>query len=243
MNYTPRYYREWSDCHDLNHFPVCIKESDLLIYSDKNLSSHAQKSIRCYRKQIEHYIKKRPEFAASLSPLPVDPHNQFPIINDMIQFSAIVNVGPMAAIAGAIAEYVGYDLLNKSQEIIIENGGDIFIKTKKKRTIAIFSGEHSPFNQKIGIRIHPGDTPLGICTSSGTIGHSLSFGRADAVVIVAQSAILADAAATRIANMIGAEKDIQTGLDFARTIDQIRGIIICINDQIGIQGNLDIVPI
>ena len=98
----------------------------------------------------------------------------------------------MASVAGAIAELVGRELSNFSDDIIIENGGDIFIKTTRPRIIAIYASD-SPLSGKIGIEIDAGETPCGICTSSGSVGHSLSFGKADAVTIIAPSAALADA--------------------------------------------------
>jgi ApbE superfamily uncharacterized protein (UPF0280 family) len=89
---------------------------------------------------------------------------------------------PLLQIAGAVAEFVSKDLLPLSEEIIIENGGDIYLATSRERTIGIYAG-HSPLSLKIGIVISPEDSPLGVCTSSGTVGPSLSFGKADAVCI------------------------------------------------------------
>ena len=116
-------------------------------------------------------------------------------MKQMIEAGQKAGVGPMAAVAGAIAECVGRELLAFSPEIIIENGGDIYLKCLKKRVVGIFAGK-SPLTGKIGLEIDAKDTPLGVCTSSGTVSHSLSFGKADAAVAIAPSATLADAAAT-----------------------------------------------
>ena len=147
----------------------------------------------------------------------------------------------MASVAGAIAEYVGRDLLTFSPEVIIENGGDIYLKSLTKRIVGIFAGK-SPLTGKIGLEINAGDTPLGICTSSGTVGHSLSYGQADAAVVVSPSAVLADAAATAIGNLIIEPADISRGIEFASGIDGIKGILIIKDDNIGAWGDIKLCP-
>jgi ApbE superfamily uncharacterized protein (UPF0280 family) len=145
----------------------------------------------------------------------------------------------MASVAGAIAEFVGNELLTSSPEIIIENGGDIFLRSLKKRLIGIHAGK-SPFTGKIGMEINGTDTPLGICTSSGTVGHSLSFGKADAVIVLASSATLADAAATAIGNLVKQPTDVSIGTEFASGIDGLKGVIILKNDKLGLWGEVEL---
>ncbi|GAG89833.1 unnamed protein product, partial [marine sediment metagenome] len=111
-------------------------------------------------------------FLTSLEPLFVS-DNAPRIVKSMSEAAKRVGTGPMASVAGAIAEFVGNELLAFSPEIILENGGDIFLKSSKKRLIGIYAGK-SPLTGKIGLEINGDDTPLGICTSSGTVGHSLS---------------------------------------------------------------------
>jgi hypothetical protein len=146
----------------------------------------------------------------------------------------------MAAVAGAIAEFVGKELLKYSGQLIIENGGDIFIKTDKERTIMIYAGD-SPLSNKVFIKIKPEDMPAGVCTSSGTVGHSLSFGKADACVIIAQSAVLADAVATAACNRIKEKKDIAPSLEFAISIKGVRGAIAILGKNLGSMGNVELV--
>jgi len=146
-------------------------------------------------------------------------------------------VGPMAAVAGAIAECVGRELLTFSPEIIVENGGDIFIKTVRKRTVGVYAGE-SPLTGKIGLEIEAGDTPLGICTSSGTVGHSMSLGRADAVVVLSASTALADAAATAIGNRVNQSTDIDAAIEFGRNIGGLKGIVIIVGKSVGAWGDV-----
>jgi len=150
-------------------------------------------------------------------------------------------VGPMAAVAGGIAGMVGKNLLKYTDEIIVENGGDVFVRTNVPVTIGIFAGD-SPLSMRLGLAVASADHPMAVCTSSGTIGHSMSMGRADAVCVVAESCPLADAAATSIGNHVNSKADIQDAIDFGNKIDGISGIVIIKNDGIGMWGDLDVVP-
>ncbi len=145
----------------------------------------------------------------------------------------------MASVAGAISEFVGNELSAFSSEIIIENGGDIYLKSLEKRIVGIYAGK-LPITGKIGLEINGQDTPLGICTSSGTVGHSLSYGKADAVVVLSKSATLADAAATAIGNLIVQPGDIPNGLEFANGIEGLKGVIIIKEDKVGLWGDVKI---
>jgi ApbE superfamily uncharacterized protein (UPF0280 family) len=146
----------------------------------------------------------------------------------------------MAAVAGAVAEAVGKDLLALSPEVIIENGGYIFIHSLTTRNIVIYAGK-SPFSGKIALEIAADDTPCGICTSSGTVGHSLSFGRADAVIVLAASAALADAAATAICNRVKKTSDIEPQLEHSQKMEGLTGIVIIIGARIGVWGGVKLV--
>ena len=201
--------------------------------------SLTQKIVKKYRGEIEDYIKLHPQFKASLEPL--DLGSPAPdIIKDMIRASKLAGVGPMASVAGAVAEFVGKELLSYSRQIIIENGGDIFVKSVVERTVAIFAG-NSALTNKLFIRIKPQDTPLGICTSSGTVGHSLSFGKADACVIISKSTSLADAVATAVCNRVKKIEDIRSSLEFAMSIIGVRGVLIIYKKDFGVSGDIELV--
>ncbi len=234
--YQPRDYRGWVDSHDLIHFTVAIGETDLAIYACEDLHRKARRTVLKYRSQLENYIAANPRFQSSLEPLPVPPHAPR-IVMEMVRASSLAGVGPMAAVAGAVAETTGQELLAYSPEIIIENGGDIFLKVDRKRVIGIYAGE-SPLSGKLGLEIEPSDTPLGICTSSGTVGHSLSFGKADAAVVLAPSTALADAAATAVCNRVKTAADIDAAIEFGSSIPGIAGIVIIIGKDIGAWGKV-----
>ncbi|MCD6406787.1 UPF0280 family protein [Candidatus Aerophobetes bacterium] len=232
-------YRELIKPGDLLFFRVQIKESDLLVLCDKKLVRETEEALLKYRQDIERYIYHHPLFRETLKPYPVE-ENMPPIVRCMAEASQKVGVGPMAAVAGAIAEFVGRDLLVRCKQVIVENGGDIFMKVTKSRKVGIYAGE-SPLSGKIALLINPEDTPLGICCSAGTFGHSLSFGKADAAVVISHSTALADAAATAVGNIVKDEKDIKKGIKFLKTIPEIKGGLIIKDKRLGAWGKLNII--
>lgn len=234
--YEPRTYRNRIHGTDLVSFSVTVKETDLYIRARKNLRSKAERLVEKYRTILEKYIERYPDFLTAMEPF--NPDDKAPLmVKEMVKSAAAAGVGPMAAVAGAIAEYVGRELLEYSPEVIVENGGDIFMKSLSPRTVSIYAGT-SPLSNRLSIEVSPENTPTGICTSSGTIGHSLSYGNADAVVIISPSASLADAVATAVGNIVKTESDIQAGLEFSEKIPGVNGTLIIINDKMGVNGNI-----
>ena len=232
----PRTYRHWIEGKDLIPFNVTVKETDLYIRASSNLTRKAHKLVLKYRQQLENYIEQHPAFLTSLEPLPT-PREAPHIVKQMTEAAQKAGVGPMASVAGAIAEHVGKELLAFSPEIIVENGGDIYLKSLTRRTVGIFAGK-SPLTGKIGLEINARDTPLGICTSSGTVGHSLSYGKADAVVALSESATLADAAATAIGNLVSQPVDITSAIEFGKSIRGLKGLIIIKDANMGVWGEV-----
>jgi ApbE superfamily uncharacterized protein (UPF0280 family) len=238
--YQPRTYRHWVKDKDLVSFNVVVKETDLYIRAKTDLKRKALKLVLKYRDLLERYIERHPSFLTSLEPVAVG--NDAPrIVTEMAESARKVGIGPMAAVAGAIAEFVGSELLESSPEIIVENGGDIYLKSSDDRLIGIYAGK-SPLTGKIGLEIRGQDTPMGICTSSGTVGHSLSLGQADAVIALSSSAVLADAAATAIGNLILKPDDIPGGIEFAQSIEGLTGVVIIQGGKMGLWGEVKICP-
>lgn len=234
--YEKRTYRNLVKTDDLIKFEVIVKETDLLVRAERDLSKETRESVLKYRHQLETYIAANPGFQESLVPFTDDPYAP-EIVREMIRTSQLARVGPMAAVAGAMAEMVSRDLLNFSKEVIVENGGDIYLATSKERTIGIYAG-NSALSLKIGIVISPEETPLGVCTSSGTVGPSLSFGKANAVCLLSKSAALADAAATAVGNVVKERKDIELGLERGREIMGVLGALIIVEEKMGVWGNI-----
>ncbi|MBA7579777.1 MAG: UPF0280 family protein [Dehalococcoidia bacterium] len=239
--YQPRSYRHWVKDKSLVGFNVVVKETDLYIRASSDLKQKAQRLVVKYRQQLESYIERHPAFLSSLEPLAVG--DDAPrIVTEMAEAAKKVGVGPMAAVAGAIAESVGKELLDSSPEVIVENGGDIYLKSSTDRLIGIYAGK-SPLTGTVGLEVRSKYTPIGICTSSGTVGHSLSHGKADAVIVLSKSTALADAAATAIGNMIKNSDDIPRGIEYAISIKGLIGTIIIKDDKIGLWGKVKIRPI
>ncbi|MBZ4654843.1 MAG: ApbE family lipoprotein [Peptococcaceae bacterium] len=245
MVYEARTYRKLHQQKDLCHFQVMVGETDLDIAVrkeryDQKLVELAAALVREERDLLKEYINRDPVFLTTLEPYEPLPDAPFSVL-EMSRAAQLAGVGPMAAVAGYFAETVGKKLSAFSREVIIENGGDIWLKTSKTRHVGIFAGK-SPFTHRIALEIKAGRTPLGICTSSGTVGHSLSFGKADAMVILAPSAILADAVATAACNMVQNAADLESAVNFALNISGVTGAVAILGDKMAARGEIKLVP-
>ena len=236
-----RTYRNLVNTERLLAFRVVVKETDLLVHAEKKLEHETRELVLEHRGYVEAYIKAHPDFAAALTPWQLDGPTAN-IVVDMVKAGENAGVGPMAAIAGAVAEHTGLGLLKYTDHVIVENGGDVFIKTNTPLTVGIFAGK-SPLSLRIGIRVSGDPKPMAVCTSSGTVGHSLSFGKADAVCVVADSCSIADAAATFIGNQIQSIADIEEAIGKAKCIEKIQGIIIIVGEKMGMWGDLEVVSL
>ncbi len=233
---TAEVYRQAVVSHDLVAARVRVKQTDMLVSAETDLGDRAQTLVHRFRRQIENFIIVHPNFAASLVPLERDPAAPA-IVGAMMTAAAKAGVGPMAAVAGAIAEFVGSELLPYSRNIIIENGGDIFVRSGIPREVLLLA-ENSEF-EGLRVAVPPSPEPYGIGTSSGTIGPSLSFGRADAVMAVAPSASLADAVATAVANVVKGPDDLADGVARAREIG-VDGIIVVAGGRMAAWGRIEL---
>lgn len=238
--YEPRTYRQLVAGSDLTAFSVMIGETDLLIRADRRLVAAAEKAVRACRDSIERHARRCPGFLTALEPLRA-PGGCPRIVAQMCAAGAAAGVGPMAAVAGATAEHVGRALLRRAEEMIVENGGDIFMRSRRDRIVSIYAGQSS-FTHRIGLRVPAERTPIGICTSSGTVGHSKSLGTADAVVVAAQDTALADAAATAIANCVKSDDDVDAAIEWGRKVDGIAHIVVIKGGKLGVWGDLELVP-
>lgn len=246
MNYQERTYRQLFAQKDMVHFQVRYKETDLDIglprvtFKPETIKK-TEIVIRKIRKELEEYIVRDPFFSTSLEPYKTLPGAP-PIVEAMALAANLAGVGPMAAVAGAVSQYTARQIASDEEEIIVENGGDIYIVTKRNRTVGIFAGS-SVFSHRLAIRVEPDMSPLGICTSSGTVGPSLSFGNADAAVILAENAPLADAVATAAGNLVQMPEDVEKAATMASTISGVMGAVIIAGDRMAVWGRVDLVRI
>lgn len=241
--YEPRFYRDWTVGHQSNplrRFNVTQGESDLDLYVSVDIDD-VEKVLADCRRILVAQIEAEPGFMESLTPL--EPLSEDPpLIRRMKQAARLAGVGPMAAVAGAVAETVGTSLRRVNPDVIVENGGDLYLSLSTERRVLIYAGD-SPLSNRLALHIKPEDTPLGICTSSGRFGHSLSFGKAHAVVILSQNTALADAVATATANRVNEPEDIDAAVKFASGIPDIKGVLVILDEHLGLWGELDLNPV
>nr|MBF0222779.1 UPF0280 family protein [Desulfobulbaceae bacterium] len=242
-SYRQRNYRNRVDRSGLVSFEVQVRETDLHILATKDVRSKALHHVFELRNQLENYIAHYPEFLQSLKPLAFDPTAPA-VVKDMMRASEKAGVGPMAAVAGVTAQYIGEILVREHgvQEIVVENGGDIFLQRSQDCRIAIFAGA-SPLSNKVGVLVKASQMPTGVCTSSATVGHSLSLGQADAVTVLARSTALADAVATRLGNETRNSQEIDLALEIGAAIEGIVGIVIICGEQLGAWGDIELVGV
>ena len=233
-----RFYRSWASGRGLCGFTATVAETDLQIFADLAMPGEAEAAVRRVRRDIELYAVGHDGFLMSLKALEALPGAPN-VVRQMCEAGSLYAVGPMAAVAGAVAEYVGRSLLERSTQVIVENGGDIFFKTDKPPVFGLYAGKRSSFTGRISFTPR-GIVAGGVCTSSGTVGHSISFGRADAVAVLARTSALADAAATAIANTIRDAKDVQRAIDVEKERGIVDGGLIAIGDTLGAWGSLEI---
>lgn len=241
MEYRERSYRSRFSNDERRWFCVKFLESDLWIGVDRG-SYRASMEADTYamlvdlRRQMDAYLLMDPQYKTALTPY--DAGLEAPnILKEMSRVSHKTGIGPMSAVAGAVAkkvaEYLG------TQEVIVENGGDIYAQAASDMDISVFAGQ-SPLSEKIGLHIPAAEFPLGICTSSGTVGPSLSLGRADAVMIVCKDVLLADSYATSMANRIKTVNDLQSVIDRISDLPEILGAIAVKDDRMAITGRFEL---
>ena len=243
MKYILRTYRDKFSKDRFESFDVVVKDSDIWVGVDKESYSGLMKNfctqqIFFLRNLLEDYIVKNQQFKMSLTPIEMEEGMPF-VAKEMIKYSSKVGVGPMATVAGYFADYIGNKIIQEFniKEIVLENGGDIFVFLKKSMIVSIFAGD-SVLSEKVGVVIPEGS--FGICTSSGTVGHSYSEGIADAVMVVCENPSLADAYATFLANKIKSKDNVVDAINIAKSKKEILSCVIICQDNIGICGNFEI---
>lgn len=240
MTYEPRLYRRAVDPEGLVCFQVVVAESDLAICAAEDLSDLAEDLVIRSRWDLENYIATHPRFAESYVPVQVETDAPA-IVQQMARAAWRSNVGPMAAVAGAVAEYVARGLAERTPDVIVENGGDIYLIGEHERVVALWANR--PGMDRIGLKIPAGMQPVAVCTSSGTVGHSESLGSADAVTALAHDGALADAVVTALANRVHGPDDIPKAIEAAQNVPGVFGVLVTIDGHVGAWGNVRLTPL
>jgi ApbE superfamily uncharacterized protein (UPF0280 family) len=206
--------------------PFRFRETFAIILADDPAHVAAAKAgILAARQVLEAYIARDPFFAATFDPY--TPDSDEPVITRMADATRKAGVGPMAAVAGTIA-WAGIKAMQEAGAAfgVIDNGGDIALITDRPVRVGVHAGE-AAISNKVAFVIPPQDSVLGICTSSATVGPSISFGMADAVTIFSCDVALSDAWATAVCNVI--RPDNQSVLDQVDP-DEVAGIFAIMGD-------------
>lgn len=216
---------------------VRLKETFAAVIAEARFMELAEQAIAAARETIEAYIARQPGFRTALEPLAVEAEAP-QIVRLMAAAAARAGVGPMAAVAGAIAQRTIEALVAAgATHAIMDNGGDIVLFIDRPVTVGIFTG---PAKIKdIALRFMPRPEIFSVCTSSGTVGHSLSFGRADAAVVIAGNGYLADAVATALGNRVTSNDENEIGQAIqASLIDGVEGLLVVAGERLGLGGTL-----
>jgi len=191
------------------------------------------------RHRLEAFIATCPSFAGALEPVGIPPSLSRPqSVRRMVEASLATGLGPMAAVAGTMAQMAAeISVRMGSRETIVENGGDLYLDCQDEVVLGLYPGKESPFSH-LALRIAPEFMPLGICTSSGRMGHSLSFGDCDIFTVFSKNASLADAAATLGCNSIHGKEDMEPVLNLLMEIPGIEGAFAIRDDDFGAVGSI-----
>ena len=243
--FEPRFYRDHMGEHRFRSFIIKYKDSDLWIgvddeSYDENMPEFAKQQLLLLRNELETYILKQPLFATSFAPVQVI-DDAPEIALQMGEAGFLSQTGPMASVAGAFSEFIGKAIQKKFRvnELVVENGGDIYMILQKNLTLSVYAGD-SMLSGKIGVEIPAIETPVGICTSAGTVGPSISFGKADAVTVACKNTLLADAFATAIGNRIVSSSDIDMELSKVNQQPEILSLLIICDGKVGVKGKFQL---
>jgi len=189
------------------------------------------------RQILGEYIDLHPDFRDSFEP--VELRSDAPeVAQRMARAAWLVGVGPMAAVAGAMAQYAAEAAMEAgAAEVIVDNGGDIYLRVAKPALIGLGTGT-AELADGLAFSLQADDTPVAICSSSGQMGHSKSLGKCDLAVVVARDAALADAAATQAANLVTTVEDVDPALERIVGIEGVDGVLIVKDDKVGLAGQL-----
>jgi hypothetical protein len=215
-----------------------LKETQCTLISDKQKAIQtAIESIKRNRQELEIYIRANPKFLYTLKPFPAP---EKPLVAKLMALAAEkAGVGPMAAVAGAIADLAVNDMTREGCEVaVVEDGGEISAVSNTPVDVAVAAGEE-PLSKRFGFRLI--EFPIGVATSSGRFSHALSFGDAEAATVFCKNAALADAAATAVGNLVKGEDvgaAIKAGISKGLSVEGVEGVLVIYKGQVGTAGKI-----
>jgi len=223
-------------------FQVVVEQTDLFIVADRPLAQDIATIVRELRAALTAYLLLHPGFRESLVPVAV-PAEAPPLVRSMADAAARFGVGPMAAVAGALSQAVADRLAATCPNLLVENGGDIVMRSTVPRTVALLAQPAA--GARLGLSFPPDRLPAAVCASSATVGPSLSLGRADMVTVVAGHGAVADAAATALGNLLVTAEDMDGVLAAATGMRRrgVRGAFVQLGELVGLVGDIELVAL
>lgn len=236
---TERFYRPDRNANGEISFQVVVEETDLFVTAERDLRAETAELVRTLRGQIKTAGELTPAFLPSLVPVAVPPGSP-PVVQDMAWAGRLFNVGPMAAVAGAIAQRVADALAPLSPNVLVENGGDCYFHSTRERHVALLADPES--GSALAARLSPEEFPVSLCSSSGRIGHSLSLGVSDLVTVKAKSGAAADAAATALGNLVRGGGDVALAVRRAQELAPlgVLGVFIQCQGRVAVWGEMEL---
>ena len=215
-----------------------LKETQCTIISDRQIGIEtAIESIKRNRQELEIYLRANPKFLYTLKPFTAP---EKPLVAKMMsEATKKAGVGPMAAVAGVIADLAVGEMSREGCEVaVVENGGEISAVSNVPVDVAVAAGDE-PLSRRFGFRL--AEFPIGVATSSGRFSHALSFGDAEAATIFCKNASLADAVATAVGNVVkgqDAAAGIKAGINRGMSIQGVEGVLIIFKGRVGMAGKI-----
>ncbi|MDO9081715.1 MAG: UPF0280 family protein [Humidesulfovibrio sp.] len=223
-------------------FQIVVEQTDLFVTAGRDLSEPMLELVHSLRGELKNFMLLNPGFRESLRPVPA-PDTAPRVAREMARAASLCNVGPMAAVAGTFAQLVADHFAPASPNLIVENGGDIFIHSTRERVVALLGDPTS--GARLGLRLKKNDFPVSLCASSAFIGPSLSLGQGELVVVRSRSGAFADAAATALANLIDSGDDLDLVLARARKMAPLglEGVFAQAGGKLGVWGKMELVAL
>ncbi len=217
-----------------------IKETFVWITADeKRYIEIAKEELKRRRNDLERFTRWHPYFLVTLESYQIEEKNKIPeIVTRMKESAGKFGIGPMSAVAGTLAEFAVEAMRDAGATYaMVDNGGDVALISDREVLVGIYAGE-SPFSNRIALKLHPSSSLFGVCTSSGTVGHSISFGNADAATVISNSASLSDAAATALGNSVTDAQSVSKAFGAVKHVEGIKGALIIYKDTLATWGEI-----
>ena len=216
-------------------FPLSYKESILTVVCDDGLRDEAFDALMEARFSIESKIAEDPFFGMTYYPYEASPSDD-DIVRRMCEASKIADVGPMAGVAGAVAVHIAERLVSEgSSHAVVENGGDIAFYSPEPRLVGIFA-DHPVFRD-LAFSMSS-DRIVGMCSSSRTVGPSVSLGASSISTVISDDVVLADCCATALGNLAKDEGSLQGAVTDIGSRKGVTGCLACCGDKVAMFGDL-----